>query len=72
MSGAQGRISAGVGFNLIGQHTQERNQEATVYVGNLDPMVCAYTSAETWKDMLLLLYIRTVSLRYSLQIFKMS
>mmetsp|Transcript_45553 Transcript_45553/g.87101 ORF Transcript_45553/g.87101 Transcript_45553/m.87101 type:complete len:382 (+) Transcript_45553:250-1395(+) len=39
MSGAQGRISAGVGFNLIGQHTQERNQEATVYVGNLDPMV---------------------------------
>eukprot|EP00976_Prorocentrum_cordatum_P010084 202272-Prorocentrum_minimum.AAC.1 len=39
MSIAQGRISAGVGFNLIGQHSQERNQEATVYVGNLDPQV---------------------------------
>ena len=39
MSGAQGRITAGVGYNLIGQHSQERNQEATVYVGNLDPQV---------------------------------
>eukprot|EP00242_Pyramimonas_sp_CCMP2087_P018341 CAMPEP_0198200104 /NCGR_PEP_ID=MMETSP1445-20131203/3168_1 /TAXON_ID=36898 /ORGANISM="Pyramimonas sp., Strain CCMP2087" /LENGTH=240 /DNA_ID=CAMNT_0043870063 /DNA_START=189 /DNA_END=907 /DNA_ORIENTATION=- len=39
MAIAQGRISAGVGFNLIGQHSQERNQEATVYVGNLDPQV---------------------------------
>mmetsp|Transcript_18595 Transcript_18595/g.25781 ORF Transcript_18595/g.25781 Transcript_18595/m.25781 type:complete len:436 (+) Transcript_18595:35-1342(+) len=39
MAIAQGRISAGVGFNLIGQHSQERNQEATCYVGNLDPQV---------------------------------
>ena len=30
------RIAPGVGANLIGQHAQERNQEATVYVGNLD------------------------------------
>ena len=36
---AGGRISAGVGMNQIGQHAQERNQEATVYVGNLDPQV---------------------------------
>lgn len=33
---AGGRITAGVGANLIGQHAQDRNQEATVYVGNLD------------------------------------
>ena len=37
MSTAGGRITAGVGANLIGQHAQDRNQEATVYVGNLDP-----------------------------------
>ena len=36
---AGGRISAGVGANLIGQHAQDRNQEATVYVGNLDVQV---------------------------------
>ncbi|KAL5702641.1 Splicing factor 3B subunit 4 [Ranunculus cassubicifolius] len=29
----------GVGMNLLGQHAAERNQEATVYVGNLDPQV---------------------------------
>ncbi|KDD73296.1 hypothetical protein H632_c2332p0, partial [Helicosporidium sp. ATCC 50920] len=36
---AGGRISAGVGSNLIGVHAADRNQEATVYVGNLDPQV---------------------------------
>jgi hypothetical protein len=36
---AGGRIAAGVGANLIGQHAHDRNQEATVYVGNLDPQV---------------------------------
>ncbi|KAK9838305.1 hypothetical protein WJX81_003280 [Elliptochloris bilobata] len=36
MSVAGGRIAAGVGANLIGQHAQDRNQDATVYVGNLD------------------------------------
>lgn len=39
MSVAGGRITAGVGANLIGQHAQDRNQDATVYVGNLDPQV---------------------------------
>ena len=38
---AGGRITAGVGANLIGQHAQDRNQEATVYVGNLDVQVTA-------------------------------
>jgi splicing factor 3B subunit 4 len=38
-STAGGRITAGVGANLIGQHAHDRNQEATVYVGNLDPQV---------------------------------
>ncbi|CDY59030.1 hypothetical protein Bca4012_101306 [Brassica carinata] len=32
-------IYPGVGFNLLGQHSAERNQEATVYVGNLDPQL---------------------------------
>ena len=36
MSTAGGRITAGVGANLLGQHAQDRNQAATVYVGNLD------------------------------------
>ncbi|XP_078447149.1 RNA-binding (RRM/RBD/RNP motifs) family protein [Wolffia australiana] len=31
------RIAPGVGANLLGQHSAERNQDATVYVGNLDP-----------------------------------
>lgn len=39
MAAAGGRIAAGVGFNQIGQHAQERNQEATVYIGNLDAQV---------------------------------
>ncbi|CAA7405053.1 unnamed protein product [Spirodela intermedia] len=33
------RIAPGVGANLLGQHAAERNQDATVYVGNLDPQV---------------------------------
>ncbi|XP_010531020.1 PREDICTED: splicing factor 3B subunit 4-like [Tarenaya hassleriana] len=33
------RIAPGVGANLLGQHSAERNQDATVYVGNLDPQV---------------------------------
>lgn len=33
------RIAPGVGANLLGQHSAERNQEATVYAGNLDPQV---------------------------------
>lgn len=34
------RITPGLGANLIGQHAQDRNQDATAYVGNLDPQVC--------------------------------
>ena len=34
---AGGRISAGTGANLLGQNAQERNQEATCFVGNLEP-----------------------------------
>lgn len=34
---AGGRISAGAGANIIGQHAADRNQEATCYVGNIDP-----------------------------------
>ena len=37
MSSAGGRISASAGANLIGQNAQERNQEATCFVGNLEP-----------------------------------
>ncbi|KAJ3682097.1 hypothetical protein LUZ60_014670 [Juncus effusus] len=33
------RIAPGVGANLLGQHSAERNQEATTYVGNLDSQV---------------------------------
>lgn len=33
------RIAPGVGANLLGQHSAERNQDATVYVGSLDPQV---------------------------------
>ncbi|KAL0332518.1 UNVERIFIED_CONTAM: Splicing factor 3B subunit [Sesamum calycinum] len=33
------RIAPGVGANLLGQHSAERNQDATVYVGNLDAKV---------------------------------
>ncbi|XP_061374224.1 uncharacterized protein LOC133316484 [Gastrolobium bilobum] len=29
----------GVGANLLGQHSAERNQDATAYVGNLDPQI---------------------------------
>ena len=41
---AGGRITAGLGANLIGQHAHDRNQEATVYCGNLDPQVCCVVS----------------------------
>lgn len=37
MSVAGGRITASAGSNLIGVHAQDRNQEATCYVGNIDP-----------------------------------
>ncbi|KAJ4889014.1 RNA-binding (RRM/RBD/RNP motifs) family protein [Raphanus sativus] len=33
------RIAPGVGANLLGQHSAERNQEATVYVGGLEPQL---------------------------------
>ncbi|RRT49753.1 hypothetical protein B296_00052160 [Ensete ventricosum] len=36
------RITPGVGANLLGQHSAERNQEATTYVGNLDPQVLLF------------------------------
>jgi hypothetical protein len=43
---AGGRIAPGVGANLIGQHAHDRNQDATVYVGNLDPQVRSYIATE--------------------------
>jgi len=39
MAVAGGRVTHGVGSNLIGIHSQARNQEATLYVGNLDTRV---------------------------------
>ena len=37
---------AGVGANLLGQHAQDRNQDATVYVRNLDAQAsCLLTLA---------------------------
>ncbi|KMT09062.1 hypothetical protein BVRB_6g137630 [Beta vulgaris subsp. vulgaris] len=33
------RIAPGVGANLLGQHSAERNQDATAYVGNLDAQI---------------------------------
>lgn len=44
---AGGRITAGVGANLIGQHAADRNQDATVYVGGLDPQVIGQLDAAT-------------------------
>ncbi|KAL0758655.1 hypothetical protein Bca101_074805 [Brassica carinata] len=32
-------MAPGVGANLLGQHSAERNQEATVYVGGLEPQL---------------------------------
>ncbi|KAE8099056.1 hypothetical protein FH972_017067 [Carpinus fangiana] len=40
------RIAPGVGANSLGQHSAERNQDATTYVGNLDPQV---TKKLLWK-----------------------
>eukprot|EP00898_Chlorokybus_atmophyticus_P000539 jgi/Chlat1/1486/Chrsp12S02035 len=39
------RVTAGVGANLIGQHSAERNQDATCYVGNLDPQASSSNRA---------------------------
>jgi splicing factor 3B subunit 4 len=33
------RIAPGVGANLLGQHSSERNQDATAYVRNLGPQL---------------------------------
>lgn len=44
MSIAGGRITASAGSNLIGVHAQDRNQEATCYVGNIDPQVISWLS----------------------------
>lgn len=44
---AGGRITAGVGANLIGQHAADRNQDATVYVGGLDPQVLPTAYSDT-------------------------
>ena len=41
---AGGRITVGAGTNLLGQQAADRNQDATVYVGNLDLQVCAVGS----------------------------
>ena len=46
---AGGRITAGVGANLIGQHAADRNQDATVYVGGLDPQVLKRAFSVTLK-----------------------
>lgn len=43
---AGGRITAGVGANLIGQHAADRNQDATVYVGGLDPQVSSLSAKQ--------------------------
>jgi splicing factor 3B subunit 4 len=40
MSGlAGGRITVSAGANTLGQHSQEKNADATMYVGNLDPQM---------------------------------
>jgi hypothetical protein len=56
-SAAGGRVTASAGSNLLGQHTHDRNQDATVYVGNLDDQVggtriaCAHTSWRTGREL---------------------
>ena len=50
------RIAPGVGANLLGQHSAERNQDATTYVGNLDPQVLLSLPS------LLLLFLSLISL----------
>ena len=37
MAAAGGRVSAGAGASLIGQHAHDRNADATCFVGNLEP-----------------------------------
>ncbi|CAL9222858.1 unnamed protein product [Arabidopsis halleri] len=44
------RITPGVGANLLGQHATERNQDATIYVGNLSPQLS--------EDLLLELFVQ--------------
>ena len=39
---AGGRITVSAGANMLGQHAQERNPEATLYVGNLDAQMDEY------------------------------
>lgn len=46
---AGGRIAPGVGANLIGQHAQDRNQEATIYVGNLDAQARDWMLLQQWR-----------------------
>ncbi|KAG7583797.1 RNA recognition motif domain [Arabidopsis suecica] len=44
------RITPGVGANLLGQHATERNQDATIFVGNLHPQLS--------EDLLLELFVQ--------------
>ncbi|MDB9924872.1 hypothetical protein OAD67_01280 [bacterium] len=44
---AGGRITAGAGSNLLGQQAADRNQDATVYVGNLDLQVRVEDGGQT-------------------------
>ncbi len=57
------RIAPGVGANLLGQHSAERNQDATAYVGNLDPQVLFYSFFS--------FYFLYYYLRISLQLFQL-
>lgn len=57
---AGGRITAGVGANLIGQHAQDRNQDATVYVGNLDVQVNLSRQLQALVHLLILLIICSI------------
>ncbi|GMI75969.1 hypothetical protein HRI_001266100 [Hibiscus trionum] len=55
------RIAPGIGANLLGQHSAERNEDATTYVGNLDPQKklepsvfkigCSQAGKNKWVDM---------------------
>ena len=57
------RIAPGVGANLLGQHSAERNQDATAYVGNLDPQVF-FTQSPSYFGSYVAVYI-TSSLSHS-------
>ncbi|KAI3791205.1 hypothetical protein L2E82_04882 [Cichorium intybus] len=45
------RIAPGVGANLLGQHSAKRNQDATAYVGNLDPHVLSWATIFGFLDL---------------------